>query len=320
MGEDGLRHIYGPVPSRRLGRSLGIDLVPFKVCSYDCVYCQLGRTTDKTVERKHYVLLDEILAELRERLENADRPDYISLAGSGEPTLHAGIGDLIRRIKDLTDIPVAVLTNGSLLWMPDVRDALMAADLVLPSLDAGDERSFLRVNRPHPAISFDQMVEGLVTFTEHFPGEVWLEVLLLKGITGTTAEAEEISTLIERIRPTRVQLNTAWRPSAEAGVRALSAEEMVALQTLLPGVVDIISEDARDEREGPTLSDAGDTDILALLGRRPCTAADVAAGLSMHVAEALKHLDVLVASGAVTTVVIEGRTYYAAGHRETPGP
>jgi len=189
MKPSDMRHVYGPVPSRRLGRSLGIDLVPFKVCTYDCIYCQLGRTTDLTLERKAYVTAENIMAELAPILTAADRPDYISLAGSGEPTLNSAIGEVIRRIKQQTEIPVAVLTNGALLWMAEVQQALLAADLVLPSLDAGDDGLFQKINRPHQALSFERMIDGLAAFTRRFAGAVWLEVLLLKGMTGTAAEA-----------------------------------------------------------------------------------------------------------------------------------
>ncbi|MBN2512679.1 MAG: radical SAM protein, partial [Sedimentisphaerales bacterium] len=152
-------YIFGPVPSRRLGRSLGVDLVPFKTCSYDCIYCQLGRTTNKTLERKEWLPLAEITDQLKQKLYL--KPDYITLSGSGEPTLFSRCRDLIGKIKESTDVPVAVLTNGSLLWMPEVRESLLEADLVIPSLDAGSERLFQYVNRPHPDISFDKMLEGL---------------------------------------------------------------------------------------------------------------------------------------------------------------
>jgi len=171
------KYVYGPVASRRLGRSLGVDLVPFKTCTYDCVYCQLGRTTHRTIQRGEYVPVDAVLAGLKAKLALGPKPDYISLAGSGEPTLHARIGDLIAGIKLMTRIPIAVLTNGSLLWVPEVQDALMEADLVLPSLDAGDEPMFQRVNRPHPEILFEGMVDGLAAFTARFRKLVWLEVL-----------------------------------------------------------------------------------------------------------------------------------------------
>jgi wyosine [tRNA(Phe)-imidazoG37] synthetase (radical SAM superfamily) len=212
MTANPFKYIYGPVPSRRLGRSLGIDLVPFKTCTYDCIYCQLGRTTNKTMERRSYVPIEDIIGELKIKLATGEHPHYITIAGSGEPTLHSEIGELIVRIKAMTKIPVTVLTNGSLLFMPEVRAALMQADLVIPSLDAGDETMFRYVNRPHPEISFDRMVNGLIDFTRDFPGDVWLEVLLLFGITGMADETRKIAAYAERIGPQRVQLNTVCRP------------------------------------------------------------------------------------------------------------
>ncbi len=170
MNRNKFHHVYGPVPSRRLGRSLGVDLVPFKTCSYDCVYCQLGKTSKKTIDRKEYVAIEDVLEELERKLRFEPFPDYISLAGSGEPTLNLGIGRLISRIKRLTTVPIAVLTNGSLLWMPEVQESLMDADVVLPSLDAGDEIAFRYVNRPHKSISFETMAQGLIDFTAVFTG------------------------------------------------------------------------------------------------------------------------------------------------------
>jgi len=310
MNQKGFRYIYGPVPSRRLGRSLGVDLVPFKTCTYDCIYCQLGRTTNKTIERKEYVSADDIFTELERKLSEGDVPDYISLAGSGEPTLNLHIGDLIDRIKTLTGIPVAVLTNGSLLWMTEIQHALMDADLVLPSLDAGDEALFRCINRPHKDISFGRMVDGIAAFTNRFPGEVWLEVLLLGGVTGIPAEAEKLASLIRKIKPARVQLNTASRPPAEEFAFPLSPDQMVALKGFFPGRVDIISEGERGVAPTTVLAGDRETDILALLGRRPCTAEDVAVGLGIHVMEALKHLDGLIADGNAGTVVTGGRNFY----------
>jgi len=170
--ERNFKYIYGPVPSRRLGRSLGVDLVPFKACTFDCVYCQLGRTPHKTVERREYLPAEAILDEVKRKLAEGDVPDYITFSGSGEPTLNRRIGGLIREIKALTKIPVAVLTNGSLLWMQEVQEDLMAADLVIPSLDAGDEKLFSYVNRPHRDLAFAQVVNGLIEFTRRFPGQV----------------------------------------------------------------------------------------------------------------------------------------------------
>ena len=290
MSPESYKHLYGPVPSRRLGRSLGVDLVPFKTCTYDCVYCQLGRTTDKTLERKEYVTAEAILSELERKLAEADRPDYITLAGSGEPTLNSGIGKIIRKIKGMTDIPVAVLTNGSLLWVEEVQDALMAADLVIPSLDAGDDFLFQYVNRPHADISFEQMTDGLAAFTKRFPGEVWLEVLLLAGVTGISTETEKIAAIANGLGVARVQLNTAMRPPAEDFALALSAEQLLELKGLFHGHVDIISENAQTITDDTTLGQAGDADILALLNRRPCTVEGIASGLSLLPNDVLKRV------------------------------
>lgn len=313
MSPRGPKHVYGPVPSRRLGRSLGLDLVPLKTCTYDCVYCQLGRTTNKTVTRGAYVSADAILAELEQKLGLvAALPDYIGIAGSGEPTLNCDIGRVIRGIKTLTDIPVAVLTNGSLLWMTEVQDALMASDLVLPSLDTGDARLFRRVNRPHRSISFETMVDGLVSFTRCYPGEVWLEVLLLAGVTGIPEEVEKIAALVERIAPARVQLNTVCRPPAERSARPLSQDDMQHLKVLFPAQVDVISHVYQEKATHSASVKARREDVLALLRRRPCTAMDVAEGLDMHVNEAIKHLDALTKAGVVTTSIAEGRVFYAS--------
>jgi wyosine [tRNA(Phe)-imidazoG37] synthetase (radical SAM superfamily) len=310
MKADSPHYVYGPVPSRRLGRSLGIDLVPFKICSYDCVYCQLGRTTNKTLERKEYVPISEVLDELRRKLKDGENPDYITLAGSGEPTLNSGLGDLIREIKTLTDIPLAVITNGSLLWMREVREALRAADLVIPSLDAGGESLFRRINRPHSGIAFDRMVEGLADFTAQFPGRIWLEVFLLSGLTGTPSEVRKIAALVQRIAPDRVQLNTVYRPPAEKYARPLNSGEMRALSVLFPDGADIIHEDEEDPPRAPAVRGASDSEILAILRRHPCTARDAAASLGIHPVEALKRLDGLMESGRVKTVVMENSVFY----------
>ena len=222
-----MRYIFGPVPSRRLGRSLGVDLVPFKTCTYDCIYCQLGRTTNKTVERREWVPLDDVLAELKDKL--ATSPDYITLSGSGEPTLHSRIGEVIEQIRSLTDVPVAVLTNGSLLWQEDVRRQLVTADLVVPSLDAGNRTVFQVVNRPHPDISFEKLLEGLAAFRNEYGGMYWLEVFVLAGYTAIPAEAQKLAECVRRIAPDRVQLNTVTRPPAEDYAMAVDRQRLEEL-------------------------------------------------------------------------------------------
>lgn len=289
---------------------MGIDLVPFKTCTYDCVYCQLGRTTHKTVEREEYVRIEAVLAELERKLAIGNVPDYITLAGSGEPTLNRGIGRLLTAIKEITDIPVAVITNGSLLWMDDVQSELMAADLVLPSLDAGDAEMFERINRPDPAITFDRMVEGLATFTKRFHGETRLEVMLLAGLTDRPAEVTKIAALTRRVAPARTELNTANRPPAEGFVRPVPPDRLVLLMPLFEGEVDVVCDFTGDEKRPTAGGDPADADILALLTRRPCTADDIAAGLHLHTLDVLKRLDTLLAKGRIRLLTSDGGTFY----------
>jgi wyosine [tRNA(Phe)-imidazoG37] synthetase (radical SAM superfamily) len=309
------QHIYGPVPSRRLGRSLGIDMVPFKTCTYDCIYCQLGRTTNKTIKRKEYVAVSEVLCELEQKLACGDVPDYISLAGSGEPTLNSGIEELILKIKSMTNIPVAVLTNSSLFWMKDVQNALMPADLVIPSLDAGDGILYQCVNRPHKDISFEQMVDGLIGFTSRYKGSVYLEVFLLAGVTGIRNEVEKIAYIIKRLKIKCVQMNTVIRPPAEEFAKPLSRSQMSAFKNLLPGEVDIIGDIEMPDLCKLPGGQSLNNNILSLIGRRPCTCMDVARGLGMHASEALKHLDALIASGKAMTVRMSDKTFYT--HKES---
>jgi wyosine [tRNA(Phe)-imidazoG37] synthetase (radical SAM superfamily) len=304
------KYVYGPVPSRRLGRSLGIDLVPFKTCSYDCIYCQLGPTTRKTTKRRDYFPVAEILAELQQALNAGDTPDYIGIAGSGEPTLNSQIGVLIKEIKQRTALPVAVLTNGALLWLPMVRDALMSADLVLPSLDAGDPQLFQHINRPCRGITYDRMVNGLIQFADQFPGQVWLEILLLADLTDTPAAVTRIADWAARIKPARVQLNTVCRPPATKYARPISIEQMQTLKVFFTAPVDIIAETPPEQVPLTTVNTPTDCEIVAMLSRRPCTAEDIAAGLRMHVNEALKKLQQLVAAGQVHTLSANKKIFY----------
>jgi len=205
---------------------------------------------------------------------------------------------------------VAVLTNGSLLWMPEVSEALMAADVVMPSLDAGDAGTFARVNRPHPHLPFERMVEGLASFTQRFCGEVWLEVLLLGHVTGVPSHVEKIATLARTIGPTRVQLNTVCRPPAERSALTVTPAELLTFCTLFTGEVEIISHDGI-ETQASSVAEDRSADVLALLQRRPCTVRDIADGLRLHMNDVLKQLDILVANNSVTTTAVEDRLYYA---------
>ena len=299
-------YIFGPVPSRRLGRSLGIDLIPMKTCPYDCLYCQLGRTTNKTVLRKEWVPLEAVVAELQEKL--VTKPDYITLGGSGEPTLYSRIGELIERIRSITDIPVAVLTNGSLLWQKTVREALMDANLVIPSLDAGDEALFRIVNRPTTAIDFEHMLEGLIAFRQEYAGAYWLEILLLAGYSAIQSEVTKLAACVKKIKPDKVQLNTATRPPAEDYAVTVAPNRLHELAAQFDPPAEVIA----DYRGIQYVAEfcAGRENILQLLQRRPCTADDIGAGLGMHKNEVVKYLEELVSGGRLEPYRIQGNVYY----------
>jgi len=301
-------YVFGPVPSRRLGRSLGVDLIPFKTCTYDCVYCQLGRTTCKTTERRDWVPIDDVMEQVRAALPTL--PDYITLSGSGEPTLNARIGDVIDRIKQMTKIPVAVLTNGALLWDQEVRRELAGADLILPSLDAGDDAMFQTVNRPHRDIPFAKMVDGLAACKAEFHGRYWLEVFLLDGYTACEEEAGKIARRAAEIKPDLVQLNTVSRPPAESFATGASfdcLERLAKLFTPAAEVIADISEEAETKDGHWSMQD-----ILHLLQRRPCTVSDIAYGLGVHRNEVVKHLGRLERRGLVSEEKICGSTYFRA--------
>jgi wyosine [tRNA(Phe)-imidazoG37] synthetase (radical SAM superfamily) len=300
-----MKYVFGPVPSRRLGRSLGIDLVPFKTCTYDCIYCQLGRTTHLTTERREWVSLDDVLAEVKAMCPT--RPDYITLSGSGEPTLYSRLDELIDRIGAMTDIPVAVLTNGSLLWDETVRAQISHASLVIPSLDAGDPDTFVEVNRPCDGIDFDRMLDGLITFGKGYDGVCWLEVLLVAGRNSTDGQMARIAELVRQIGPDRVQLNTATRPTTEANVTAVEPGRLAELARRFDPPAEVIA----DYRHVPSRQRPQGGQVAELLSRRPCTLDDLAEGLGMHRHQILKHVEQLRAEGRIVLQMRGGRLYYA---------
>lgn len=308
-----MSHVYGPVPSRRLGRSLGVDLVPFKTCPYDCIYCQLGRTTDKSLKRRDWFPLDDIVDDLAERLRF--HPDHITLGGSGEPTLHAGIGDLIETIQTMTDIPVVVLTNGALLWQPEVRRQLREAAMVIPSLDAGDSDMFQTVNRPHEALEFDQVVEGLIEFRQEYWGQYWLEVLLLQNFTAAESEIRKMAVWVERIRPNRVQINTATRPTAETFAGAIDPAYLRKVVRFFPCKTEVVGQHAAEGIKS-SLHDGGSA-ILDLLRRRPCTIDDIAEALQTHRLEISKYLEDLLQRRLIERRRAGNRLFFCASWRRS---
>jgi len=293
------KYLFGPVPSRRLGLSLGVDIIPLKTCTQNCIYCQLGVTGILTLERKPYVPIEAVLSELKERVTAGLRADYITLSGSGEPTLNSEMGRLIDGIKEITTIPVAVLTNGTLLTDPGVRAECAKAEVVLPSLDAGEEATFKKINCPHKDIDFSAFVEGLCKFRAEYSGRIWLEVFFCEGINTSDEEIEKIRVLIQRIGPDKVQLNTAVRPVADKSVVRVESARLTAIAERLGPNTEVIA-DFSGIDNAPNV-EANTEDVLQMLRRRPCSLDDICNGLSIHRNEALKYLGHLEAGGLITS-------------------
>lgn len=301
-------HIYGPVPSRRLGFSLGIDIIPSKTCSLDCIYCQLGPTIKKTVRRKECFPYKEILSQIRTKLSSEQRIDYITFSGSGEPTLNESIGKLTREIKKITSIPVAVLTNSTLLTRKSVRNALQAADVVAPSLDAATQSVFTKINRPHPSLKVEKIIQGLIKFRREFKGSIWIEIMLVKGVNDYPSHLRKLKEVISKINPEKVQLNTVVRPPAERHARPLSLKELEKVKNILGENCEIIAEFDRKKQSIP--SENLEKAILAMIQRRPATLSDISISLGKHKNEIIKYLNSLLEEDKIKLVTHKGTKYY----------
>ncbi len=303
------KYLFGPVPSRRFGRSLGVDLTPYKTCSLDCVFCQLGRTTNKTVTREEYVATDAVIAELDEWLKRDGHADYITLAGSGEPTLHSRFGEILEYVRKKSIIPVVLLTNGTMLQFQEVREAAACANIVKISLSAWDQASYGWVNRPHRQLQFDQLIEGQKAFRSQFKGQLWLEVFLVGGINSIPANVRKIAAFAKEIIPDRIQLNTAVRPPAEDFAAPLSKEHMEELINLFCPAAEIITEFETKDGDHVQVSQE---EIFSMLKRRPCTANQIVEIFGMHLNEVSKYLGNLMRTGQIHTEFINSSVYYAA--------
>ena len=315
------KYLYGPVPSRRLGRSLGVDIVPgpdfagrgvkagpAKICSLDCIYCQLGRTAEKTIERKDYTAVEPILAELKESLAAGLNADFITISACGEPTLNSRLGEIIDGIKKITDIPVAVLTNGTLFYRQDVRADCAKADVVLPSLDAGDEQTFRRINRPHSDISVEKLISGLCEFRKEFSGRIWLEVFLVDGVNTDAAQIAGIKDAVAQIRPDRVQLNTAVRPTSEPGLERLGAEKLQVIAKQLGAGCEVVADFSL---EGESKFAAGQAEsVLSMLKHRPCSLDDICSGLGLSRNEAVKYISHFQNQGVIDSEEKDGIIFF----------
>ncbi len=288
------KYLFGPVPSRRLGMSLGVDLVPKKVCSLNCVYCEVGKTTKLTTERLNYIPPEKIISELRNYFESSPAPDYITFSGYGEPTLNSGIGSVIHFIKkNHPEIPVAVLTNGTLFTSRQIRKELMQADLVLPSLDAATQKTFEKINLPAEHLQIKEIIRGLAAFRKEFNGIIWLEVFILPGYNNTSDELAALKNAIKEIKPDRIQLNTLDRPGRKEGLKPASHNDLKKImKSWQLENVEIIAK-APERQKMESYRKDMENAILGTISRRPCTADDLAQILGSHINEINKYLETL---------------------------
>lgn len=304
-----MAYVFGPVPSRRLGLSLGVDLIPPKTCSYDCLYCQVGRTTCLTVKREAYVPLTAVLEELRRSFEN-EKPDFVTFSGSGEPTLHSEIGEVIACVKQESDWKAAVLTNGSLLWKPEVRDQLLKADVVMPTLTTVNEATYRKIHRPHPDLQLATVIQGLRSLREAYAGELHVEVMLLAGLNDSEEELTGLRRVLGEITPDRIQLNTVVRPPADPGARFLDRERMEEVKNFFGAKADVVAFVPPRHRDQAYVSVSAA--VVEMARRRPVRVLDVAHGLGLSVSEVEKLVKGLLVKGRLRSQAHLGETYYVS--------
>ncbi|MBN2781099.1 MAG: radical SAM protein [Candidatus Marinimicrobia bacterium] len=315
------QYLFGPVPSRRLGVSLGVDLVPFKVCSLNCVYCECGATTRLTVRRDEYVPLDAVTRELEDYFRQNPAPDYITFSGSGEPTLNSRIGELILFIKErFPRIPVAVLTNGTLFPDPGVRREVLPADVIMPSLDAATPSAFLKLNRPHHDLDVERHIRGFEELRKEYKGKIWLEVFILPGYNDDAENLAALKTAIQRTGADLIQINTLDRPGTIGGLRAAEGKtlEKIKKDWGLPQT-EIIAP-VSERKEKPSFRKDIENTILETVSRRPCTVADLSGILGLHINELNKYLDTLDADGKIEALEMKRGRFYQRKRDKSTGP
>lgn len=302
------KFVFGPVPSRRLGFSLGVDIVSPKHCCFDCIYCQIGRTTNNEIVRKSFFDPFEIVEEIAEQISKTDQIDYITFSGSGEPTLNSDLGTIINEVKKITKIPVAVITNGALLYQEEVRRDLMSADVVLPSLDAVSEDIFRYVNRPHSFLEIDSIIRGLKLFRSEYGGKIWLEIMLIKDVNDDEEELQKFKEVISDIKVDKIQINTVTRPPTEESPGKLTKMELERICKFFEGPCEIICTFEKSVKKGD--EDNWSERVLGILRRRSLTLDDIVkiTGVSFH--KAKSRLKALENEGKIKSYSFDDNIFY----------
>jgi len=312
-----MKYVFGPVPSRRLGQSLGVDPVPLKTCNWNCVYCQLGRSRPVVNERMDYFPPEEIVAEVKEALDKhgPSQIDWVTFVGSGEPLLHAHLGWMLREVKAFADVPIALITNGSLLYLPEVRQEVAVADAVLPTLDAGTAELYRRIDRPHAEATFERLVSGLIALSKEYDGKLWVETMLLTGLNDSDEALRDIAARLSEIQPDEVHLNLPTRPPAEAWVEPVDTGESVMRAISIIGEVAPVKA-VYPLADGNVDLSAYDNPVDAIVGvitRHPLREDEVVEALDRWAAgdvkAALKELET---SGRAQVVIRYGTRFWTA--------
>jgi len=304
-------YIFGPVPSRRLGLSLGVDLIPEKTCTYDCLYCQVGKTTNKAIETEPLIPIQEVIGELGQRLEKIT-PDVITLSGSGEPTLCSQIDRVIDLIKGITDIKIALLTNGSLFWKEEMRKKVLGAHIIMPTLSTASEETFRIIHRPHGELNLSMIIEGLVDLRRDYPGSLFLEVVLLAEFNDSDSEIEGLKRVIDRISPDKIQLNTVVRPPADSRAIPLDRKRLEDIKSFFGAKAEIVAhtpfEEKKIEYDSPAKA------VLEMIKRRPVRDIDIANVLNMRLGEVEGLIKGLLLKGLIRKHEHSGDVFYRIPH------
>jgi len=306
------KYIFGPVLSRRLGFSLGVDLVPYKRCSFDCVYCELGRTTNKTVKRGSFFSPGEILKELKSFLKYHPKVkiDYITLTGSGEPTLNSRLKEIVKEVKNITSIPLCLLTNGSLFFLKSVRESVKEVDLIIPSLDAPDEATFRKINHPHSSLTLKKILKGLKLLRQEFKGKIYLEIMLVEGINSSLSQAHRFKKIIGSVGFDKIQLNVPARPSYFLECKIPPLRRLKRFAEILGKNTEIVHPSPSQSQ--PSRFKGAQEGLLRVLKRRPIDIDEICRILGIRKVEALKLIEGLISRLRIKRVRYGGKFYYWA--------
>ncbi|MBN2621666.1 radical SAM protein [candidate division WOR-3 bacterium] len=308
------KYVYGPVASRRLGFSLGIDIIPYKNCSFNCIYCQVGKTTHLDITRRVYVPTADVLEEITHALSKNENIDYITFSGSGEPTLHSELGVMIEGVRAMTSIPIAVLTNSSIIDRADVQNDLRNTAVIAPTLCTTHDDTFRTIHRPHRAIRLSSIIEGLVQFRKSYAGKIWLEVMLIRGINDSDQEMQALKKAIDRIQPDKVHLNTVVRPPLEAHASPVSSDTLEHSRAMIGGKAEIVV--PLKKTQAHMAHQNIDRRILDIIQRRPSTIKDIATISGINHIELSKHMARLLEQSKVKIRRHQDQAFYEIDTKE----